>query len=110
MPPPTVVRFNLKRSRLLPWNRRYALKSYVSGSMWLVPLVALLVYAFFHRLVHAVDLWLVAKGWANAVNSFQALSVSGARTLLETFITMNLSFIVFTFGSLLVAIQVAGGQ
>jgi len=95
---------------LLPWNRRYALKSYVSGSMWLVPLVALLVYAFFHRLVHAVDVWLVAKGWADGVNSFQALSVSGARTLLETFITMNLSFIVFTFGSLLVAIQVAGGQ
>jgi hypothetical protein len=28
----------------------------------------------------------------------------------ETFITLNLSFLVFTFGSLLVAIQVAGGQ
>ena len=96
---------------LLPWNRRYALKSYVSGSMWLVPLVALLVYALFHRLVHAVGAMVGgASGWANDVNSFQALSVSGARTLLETFITMTLSFLVFTFGSLLVAIQVAGGQ
>ena len=46
---------------LLPWNRRYALKSYVSGSMWLVPLIALLVYALFHRLVHTVDAWLVAR-------------------------------------------------
>ena len=30
--------------------------------------------------------------------------------MLETVITLNLSFLVFTFGSLLVAIQVAGGQ
>ena len=46
---------------LLPWNRRYALKSYVSGSMWLVPLFALLVYTLFHRFVHAIDVWLVAR-------------------------------------------------
>ena len=38
------------------------------------------------------------------------LAVAGARTMLETVATLNLSFIVFTFGSLLVAIQVAGGQ
>jgi uncharacterized membrane protein len=38
------------------------------------------------------------------------LSMAGARTMLETIVTINLSFIVFTFGSLLVAIQVAGGQ
>jgi uncharacterized membrane protein len=95
---------------LLPWNRRYALKSYVSGSMWLVPLIALLVYALFHRIVHGIDAWMVAQGWTDNVNSFLALSIAGARSQLETFITLNLSFIVFTFGSLLVAIQVAGGQ
>jgi len=37
-------------------------------------------------------------------------SSSGAQSLLESVITMDLSFIVFTFGSLLVAIQVASGQ
>jgi uncharacterized membrane protein len=42
--------------------------------------------------------------------SFLGLSVTGARAQLELFITLNISFIVFTFGSLLVAIQVAGGQ
>jgi uncharacterized membrane protein len=41
---------------------------------------------------------------------FQRFSASGAQSLLETIITMNLSFVVFTFGSLLVAIQVASGQ
>jgi len=109
MPPPTVVRFTLKR-RLLPWNRRYVLKSYISGSMWLVPLFALLVYAAFHRVVHAIGAWMVERGWTSDATSFQALPLAGARSLLETLITLNLSFLVFTFGSLLVAIQVAGGQ
>ena len=30
--------------------------------------------------------------------------------MLDTIVTLNLSFLVFTFGSLLVAIQIAGGQ
>jgi uncharacterized membrane protein len=35
---------------------------------------------------------------------------AGATALYQTVITLALSFLVFTFGSLLVAIQVAGGQ
>jgi uncharacterized membrane protein len=35
---------------------------------------------------------------------------TGARVLLEAFVTITLSFVVFTFGSLLVAIQVASAQ
>jgi uncharacterized membrane protein len=38
------------------------------------------------------------------------LGLSGATALYETVITLSLSFLVFTFGSLLVAIQVASGQ
>jgi uncharacterized membrane protein len=37
-------------------------------------------------------------------------TASGGQAMLQTITTMTLSFIVFTFGSLLVAIQVAGGQ
>ena len=44
-------------------------------------------------------------GWA-----LLDLSEAGARALYETIITMTLSFMVFTFGSLIVAIQVASGQ
>ena len=39
-----------------------------------------------------------------------ALGVTGAQAMFNAVITLALSFIVFTFGSLLVAIQVAGGQ
>lgn len=38
------------------------------------------------------------------------LSVTGATTMYQAVITLSLSFLVFTFGSLLVAIQIAGGQ
>ena len=97
-------------SQFMQWNRRYARRSYIRGSMWLVPLIALLLYAVFHRGVNALGNWLVEQGWASESVSFLGLSVQGARDQLQTFITLNLSFIVFTFGSLLVAIQVAGGQ
>ena len=97
-------------SQVMQWNRRYVRRSYVSGSMWVVPLFALLLYAVFHRAVNALGNWLVEEGWASESVSFLGLSVSGARSQLELFITLNISFIVFTFGSLLVAIQVAGGQ
>jgi uncharacterized membrane protein len=39
-----------------------------------------------------------------------ALGVTGAQAMFDAVITLALSFIVFTFGSLLVAIQVASGQ
>ena len=38
------------------------------------------------------------------------LGVDGARGMVNAIITLSLSFIVFTFGSLLIAIQVASGQ
>jgi uncharacterized membrane protein len=92
------------------WNLKYAIRSYISGSMWLVPLFALLFYMVFHRITYAMGGWMLQSGYINAETSFFGLSMAGARSMLETVITLNLSFLVFTFGSLLVAIQVAGGQ
>ena len=92
------------------WNTKYAIRSYISGSMWLVPLFALLLYTVFHRITYAIGDWMRESGYINAETSFFGLSMAGARSMLETVVTLNLSFLVFTFGSLLVAIQVAGGQ
>ena len=92
------------------WNRRYMLKSYISGSLWVVPFVALLLYWVVNRLTHAIDAWLERTGRIDEANAFYGLSMAGARSALETIVTLNLSFLVFTFGSLLVAIQIAGGQ
>lgn len=84
------------------WNQLYGLKSYLKSSLWVVPFIAIPFALAFSRLVHGFDPWL---GWR-----FLAFSAAGARTVLEAFVTATLSFVVFTFGSLLVAIQVASAQ
>jgi len=92
------------------WNRQYIIKSYIRSSLWLVPFFAVLAYLVVHRITYGIGAWLLHTGRIDETTAFLGLSMAGARTILETIITINLSFIVFTFGSLLVAIQVAGGQ
>lgn len=86
----------------LTWNRLYRASSYLKSALWTVPLVAMVVVLLSAPVLRALDAWL---GWRVA-----GLAVSGAQALYQTVITLTLSFLVFTFGSLLVAIQVAGGQ
>ena len=92
------------------WNRKYLILSYIRSSLWLVPFFAVLAYMATNRITFFFGRWLLQKGWIDETNAFLGLSMSGARVMLETIVTLNLSFVVFTFGSLLVAIQVAGGQ
>ena len=92
------------------WNRRYMIKSYIRASLWLVPFVAVVLYWVASRITHGIDGWLLGTGRIDETTAFLGLTMVGARSVLETVITLNLSFLVFTFGSLLVAIQVAGGQ
>ena len=87
----------------MTWNRWYALGSYLKSSLWIVPFIALLLEQLIFRIVYALDARLTwIPPWP--------LGVSGTQTALQTIITLILSFIVFTFGSLLVAVQVASGQ
>ena len=75
-----------------------------------MPFFSVLAYMVVSRITHAVGLWLIQTGRIDETTAFYALDMAGARTMLETIMTLNMSFLVFTFGSLLVAIQVAGGQ
>jgi uncharacterized membrane protein len=92
------------------WNRRYLLKSYIISSLWVVPFFSILLFWVVSRITHGIGGWLMQTGRIDETTAFYGLTIVGARTMLETIITLNLSFLVFTFGSLLVAIQVAGGQ
>ena len=92
------------------WNRLYSFKSYIKSALWVVPVFALLTQLVVTRLTHAIGEWLRQAGYIDETTSLLSLGMSGTRSLLETVITLNISFIVFTFGSLLVAIQVASGQ
>ena len=84
------------------WNRLFVLRSYLKSSLWVVPFFAIPLALIVTRLVHWID---TAHGW-----SLLHYNVTGARVMLDTLVTATLSFVVFTFGSLLVAIQVASAQ
>ena len=92
------------------WNVKSAIRHYVTGSMWLVPVFALLLYEVFAPTTQAIEAWLLRTGRIDETTAFLALTSAGTQSMLETVVTVNFSFLVFTFGSLLVAIQVAGGQ
>jgi len=94
----------------LNWDWLYRVRSYVNTSLWVVPFFALLVEQVMVRATGAVGVWLAATGRIDPATALFGLSLAGARSALETIITLTLSFLVFTFGSLLVAVQVAGGQ
>src|SRR5436190_12966858 len=84
---------------LMAWNQIYKLKGALRSSLWLVPIIAIPLELLTIRIVHWLD---GSLGW-----HFLGLGATGAQTLLQTIVTATLSFVVFTFGSLLVAIQVA---
>ncbi len=87
----------------MSWNRLYALKSYVRASLWIIPFFALIVQQAFFRAVLTSEKWI---GWIPP----WPLGADGTVAAMQAIISLALSFLVFTFGSLLVAIQIASGQ
>jgi uncharacterized membrane protein len=84
------------------WKQFYHLRSYIRTSLWIVPFIAIPLELVATRLLHRLDGWL---GWR-----LLDVAETGAQAMLNAVVTATLSFVVFTFGSLLVALQVASGQ
>src|SRR5436190_2150038 len=87
----------------MEWRTRYVLKSYLRSSMWLAPLIA-----------YAVSLVAIrVLGWMDERLQWQwawQLNVEVVQNVLQMLVASMLSFIVFTFSSLLVAVQIASAQ
>ena len=88
--------------RRLTWSWIYGATSYSRSALWIIPFFAIAAVFVALPILRALDGWI---SWR-----LTDLGLHGAQSLYETVITLNLSFLVFTFGSLLVAIQIAGGQ
>ncbi|MGB8341807.1 MAG: DUF2254 domain-containing protein [Chthoniobacterales bacterium] len=86
----------------MSWKLRNRIRSYLRSSLWIIPVFAGMAERIFRAIVQVIE---AHTGWA-----WFDLGIDGARALCNTVITLSLSFVVFTFGSLLVAIQVASGQ
>jgi uncharacterized membrane protein len=90
------------RGNYMFWKTLFYIRDYLKSSLWVVPFVAIPLELAATRILHKLDGWL---GW-----TFLGLGVSGTQAMLDAIITATLSFVVFTFGSLLVALQIASGQ
>jgi uncharacterized membrane protein len=84
------------------WNNLFNIRSYARSSLWIIPFIAMPLELIVARILHQIDDLL---GWSPL-----GLGIAGAQATLQAIVTATLSFIVFTFGSLLVAIQVASAQ
>jgi uncharacterized membrane protein len=84
------------------WSQFFHVRHSFRSSLWTVPIIAIPFAMFATRLAHWLDGQLQ---W-----TFLDFGVKGAEALLQATATATLSFLVFTFGSLLVALQVASGQ
>ena len=87
----------------MTWNQRYAVRSYIRSSLWVVPFFALILEQATTHVLLKIDAWI---SWVPK----WPFSMPATLLTVQSIITLELSFLVFTFGSMLVAIQVASGQ
>ena len=71
------------------WNRRYVIKSYIRASLWLVPFFSVLAYMVVHRITFAIGGWLLRTGRIDETTAFLGLAMEGARSGLETIVTLK---------------------
>jgi hypothetical protein len=79
-------------------------------ALWVVPFFAVVAGVAFKRAAERLGSWMLSQKFYDLETGFMGMDHDEAVAVLDRIFTLNLSFMVFTFGSLLVAIQVAGGQ
>jgi len=87
----------------MTWSLRYALKSYLLSAIWTAPVIAVALEQATFRIAYVYQL---DFGW---IPGF-VVDREGTIALADYLISSSIAFIVFTFSSLIVAIQVASGQ
>jgi uncharacterized membrane protein len=88
---------------MLRWNQSYTIKSYLKSTIWVTPFLAFLLEQILFRTMWEFQ---IDFGWFPGM----ATNKEGAIAAADYAIAATIAFIVFTFSSLLVAIQVASAQ
>ncbi len=84
------------------WDQVYLFRHSLRSSLWIVPIIAIPLALIATRFAHWLDPRLQ---W-----TLLGFGAKGAEALMQATVTATLSFLAFTFASLLVALQVASGQ
>lgn len=87
----------------MSWSRLYTVKSYLLSAVWIAPVIALALEQITFRIAY------VRKLDFGFFPGF-VLDREATLALADYIVASSIAFIVFTFSSLLVAIQVASGQ
>jgi len=92
-----------QRCGSVTWSRWYAIRSYLRSAVWTAPVLALALEQATLRIASAHQLEF------GTIPGF-VYDREGTIAIADYVITSSTAFIVFTFGSMIVAIQVASGQ
>lgn len=87
----------------MKWGQLYAVRSYLRSALWVIPVGAYLASFIVVRILSAID---DALGWT----WYWTMEISVVQNVLQGMVAATLTFLVFAFSSLLVAIQVASAQ
>ena len=60
----------------LAWNRRYSIMSHIRSSLWIVPVIALVVQVMVKRASERLGGWMVSQGFYDLKTAFLALSAA----------------------------------
>lgn len=85
----------------MTWLSRYRLRSFLRNSIWFLPVMGMLLALSADLLSRRIDACL---GWEAEI------SIEGGRAALSALASALLSFIVFVFSMMLVAVQIASSQ
>jgi uncharacterized membrane protein len=85
----------------MTWLQRYRVRHYLANSIWIVPLLGMVVALVAVPLLHGLE---EAMGWQSSANP------EAARAVLGTLAASMFTFIVFVSSALLVAVQLASAQ
>lgn len=85
----------------MTWLQRYRIRIFLKDSLWFIPFLGMVCALIAVRVTR----------WADAVVGWEAtLTPEGARGILGALVSAMLTFIVFVFSMLLVAVQLASAQ
>jgi uncharacterized membrane protein len=87
----------------MKWGQLYAVRSYLRSALWVIPVGAYLASFIVIRILSAVD---DALGWT----WHWTMEITVVQNVLQGMVAATVTFLVFAFSSLLVAIQVASAQ
>jgi uncharacterized membrane protein len=83
------------------WLQRYRLRHYITNSVWIFPVLAMVAAIVAVRLLHGIE---GALGWESG------LDPETARAVLGTMAASMFTFVVFVSSALLIAVQLASTQ